>query len=461
MSTAYPILKDEPIILMGAGLAGSLMAVYLAQRGFQVEVFERRPDMRNVDISAGKSINLALSLRGLHALEEVGMKEEILSLAIPMPGRMIHSLDGNTSFQPYSKDPNKAINSVSRGELNMRLMTKAESYPNINFHFNQRCLGMDFQSGEVEMRDENTGKTYTVKGQTVIGADGAFSGVRKALQFTPRFDFSQSFLTHGYKELTIPPTAEGGHRIHKNALHIWPRGQYMLIALPNLDGSFTVTLFYPYEGEHSFSTLTSPETVMDFFESQFGDAIAHMPTLVDDFFGNPTGDLVTIRCSPWSYEGMATLVGDACHAVVPFFGQGMNAAFEDCTELNACITKYGNHGWDAVYQHYDQNRIANGNAIADMALDNYIEMRDYAGDPDWQFRKKIEHILEREFPGLYISRYESVSFTRESYTLGQQRGFTNDKILKALAEGISSPDEVDLKKAEELIRKYAGELAGA
>ncbi|MCB9231163.1 MAG: FAD-dependent monooxygenase [Bacteroidia bacterium] len=454
MNSKYPVSKDQPILLFGAGLAGSLMAVYLAQRGHKVEVYERRPDMRKVDISAGKSINLALSVRGLHALRQVGMDQEILSISIPMPGRMIHDLEGNQDFQPYSKDPNKAINSVSRGDLNMRLMTRAEAHPNITFHFNQRCLGIDFEKKTAELRDEVTGREYAVSGQTILGADGAFSGVRKSLIFMPRVSFSQQYLDHGYKELTIPPNSDGSHRIAKNALHIWPRGKYMLIALPNLDGSFTVTLFLGFGGENGFDSLTTPEKVTAFFNQQFPDVVPHMPGLVNDFFENPTGTLVTIRTNPWSFEGAATLMGDACHAVVPFFGQGMNAAFEDCTELNACLDEFGDQGWDEVFAHYQQRRIANSNAIADMALDNYIEMRDLTADPDWVFRKKIEHKLEEHFPEKYLSRYEAVSFMRVPYAEAQTRHAINQKILLELAQGLDSPDQLDLTLAEKVIDKH-------
>ena len=447
----YRPLPSEPVILQGSGLAGSLMSAYLAQRGIPVEVYERRVDMRRVDISAGRSINLALSVRGLTALREVGIEEEIKKICIPMRGRVMHARNGDLTYQSYSKDGKTAINSVSRGELNQRLMSIAEAHGNVNLHFEQKCLYVDARSGTAHMRDERSGKEYNLQGQTLIGADGAFSGVRRGLQRTPRFNYSQSFLTHGYKELAIPPAEGGGWRIEKNALHIWPRGEYMLIALPNLDGSFTVTLFFPYEGKDSFASLQSEEAVMEFFQREFGDAVPLMPDLLEDYFDNPVGDLVTVRCDPWSYKDKVALVGDAAHAIVPFFGQGMNAAFEDCTELNACIGEFGAEGWESVFANYQQRRVANANAIADMAIENYIEMRDKVGDERWLFRKEIEHQLEQKFPQKYISRYEMVSFTRTPYAEAYRKGEINEKILHTLAEGINSTEKLNWSEAESLV----------
>lgn len=444
------ITKTEPIILLGAGLSGSLMAVYLARRGHKVEVYDRRPDMRKADISAGKSINLAISVRGLHAMKEVGILDQVMEMCIPMRGRMIHDRDGQTHLQPYSKDGTTAINSISRGDLNMLLMNTADAYEGIRFHFHARCVGVDMQTGEALMENTQTGVRSRVKGQTVIACDGAFSGARNSLLRTPRFDFSQTFHTHAYKELSFAPAEEGGWRVEKNALHIWPRGSFMLIALPNLDGSFTVTLFYPRHGEESFDTLDTAEKVEAFFTKEFPDALTLMPELATEFFENPTGDLVTVKCSPWSYQDKCVLVGDAAHAVVPFFGQGMNAAFEDCTYLNECLDQPGGD-WESVFKAYQEKRVADGQAIADMAIENYIEMRDSVGDPVWTYRKEIEHRLEREFPGRYISRYEMVSFTRIPYAEAVRRGEINQQILDVLTEGNPAVDDVDLQKAEQLI----------
>lgn len=443
---------SDPIILLGSGLSGSLMAVYLAQRGFQVKLFERRPDMRRTDISAGKSINLAISVRGLSALAGVGLKSEIEKICIPMRGRVMHATDGALTYQPYSKDGVTAINSISRGDLNMKLMDLAETFPNIEIIFHQRSIGVDVKTGEVQMRDEQTGKEYSVSGQAVIACDGAFSGIRESLLRTPRFNYSQNFLGHGYKELTIPATAEGGWRMEKNALHIWPRGQYMLIALPNMDGSYTVTLFFPFEGKNSFATLQDQASVEQFFREEFPDAMALMPDLAADFFENPTGDLVTIKCAPWNYEGKVVLMGDAAHAVVPFYGQGMNAAFEDCQVLNDCLEGFTGD-WKSVFEDFSNKRVANGHAIAEMAIENYVEMRDSVGNTRWLFRKKVEHLLEHEFPGKYISRYEMISFTRIPYAESQIRGRLNDEILDALVTGIDAVEDVNLTLAQKLIEE--------
>ena len=445
------INRTEPVIVLGAGLSGSLMALYLAQRGFQVEVYERRPDMRKESISAGKSINLAISVRGLHAMAEVGLADQVRDMCIPMPGRMIHPLDGSPpQLIPYSNDGRKSINSISRGHLNMLLMNEAERHPGVRIHFHQRCTGMDLETGQVTLLDERKGNNYTAQGQTVMCCDGASSGGRTAMFRSPRFDYSQAFHPAAYKELSFAPTAEGTWRLEKNALHVWPRGSFMLIALPNLDGSFTVTLFYPAKGAQSFEQLDTPAHVIAFFEKWFPDALALMPDIATEFFENPTGDLVTVKCAPWHHRGTLALFGDAAHAVVPFYGQGMNAAFEDCTAMNACLQE-GHAHWDEVFAAYNAQRVANGHAIADLAIYNYFEMRDYSGDPAWQFRKKIEHKLERAFPEKYVSRYELISFTRAPYAEALHRGHLNDEILHALAEGIDDVEMVDMELAAKLI----------
>ncbi|HHG84160.1 MAG TPA: FAD-dependent monooxygenase [Bacteroidetes bacterium] len=442
--------QSEPIILLGAGLAGSLMALYLAKRGFKVEVYERRPDMRKTDLYAGKSINLAISVRGLHAMQEVGLLDQVMDMCIPMRGRMVHDTNRKTQFQPYSKDGETAINSISRGELNMLLMNAADAYDNLNLHFNYRCLGIDTRTGAVRLRNENTGEKISVRGQTAIATDGAFSGIRSSLMRTPRFNFSQTYHTHAYKELSFPAAANQGWLVEKNALHIWPRGNFMLIALPNLDGSFTVTLFYPRKGAGSFEELETPAAAEAFFQKEFPDALELIPNFREEFFNNPTADLVTVKCSPWSYQDKCVLMGDAAHAVVPFYGQGMNAAFEDCTVLNDCLNSHGNGDWDDLFQAYEARRIANGHAIAELAIEHYIEMRDSTGDTAWLFRKAIEHRLERTFPE-YISEYEMVSFTRIPYAEAQRRGRINEEILHELAKGINSPEQIDLVLAKALI----------
>lgn len=439
------------INVIGGGLAGSLMAVLLAQKGYQVHVYERRPDMRKSNVDGGRSINLALSVRGIHALEEAGLKEEIMELAIPMPGRMIHHKNGELEFQPYSNDSSHYINSVSRAELNKRLMTRSEDLEKVDFFFNCRSVGMDSRTGDITMENTETGETFVLDGETTIAADGAFSAVRYGMQKTTRFNFSQDYLTHGYKELEIPPTEDGGFRMEKNALHIWPRDEYMMIALPNLDGSFTCTLFFPFEGEVSFNSLKTKEQVLGFFETQFPDAIPLMPNLLDDYFTNPSSSLVTVRCFPWAFKDKVALMGDACHAVVPFFGQGMNAAFEDCSEMSACIDEHKGD-WAKIFDQYQNNRKANADAIADMAIENYIEMRDHVNDADFVFKKKVEHHLERHTPS-YKSRYEMVSFSRIPYAEAYRRGELNKEVLKQITAGIERIEDIDMNEAERIIEE--------
>jgi kynurenine 3-monooxygenase len=444
-------MEKKSVILIGAGLAGSLLAIYLARRGYRVDVYERRSDMRETQIAAGRSINLALSVRGLHALQEIGMDDAMLSISIPMKGRMVHPLSGDVNFQPYSRNPNEHINSISRGELNIQLMNRAEATRGVRFFFNHRCTGMDLISGDVYLRNEITGEDIIAVGEAVIGTDGSASAIRMEMLRSGRFNFSQQYEEHGYKELTIPPADGGGFRIEKNALHIWPRGTYMLIALPNLDGSFTVTLFYPMRGDPSFESMDTPEKVWSFFESQFPDALQHMPTLLDDYFTNPVGSLLTVKCWPWFMGDKACLLGDAAHAIVPFFGQGMNCAFEDCSVLDDCIGRHEGD-WKSVFADYTERRKANADAIADLALENFIEMRDLVADGRYLLKKKIEKQLADRFPERFVPKYEMVSFHRIPYVEAMQRGRIQESILDELADHTDTGREPDWKKAESLIQ---------
>lgn len=447
----------QNITIVGAGLAGSLLSIYLAQKGYGVNVYERRPDMRKAKISAGKSINLALSTRGIHALKEVGLYDEIKKISIPMYGRMIHSLDGSTSLQPYGKDRSEYINSVSRGELNKKLMDLAEEFPSVKFHFNMPCTSMNMDNNEIYFRNDETGNAETVKSDITIATDGATSPIRMEMLKVPRFDFKQEYENYGYKELHIPPNADGSFKMDTNALHIWPRGSFMLIALPNMDGSFTCTLFLAYDkslgGENSFEALSSKEKVQLFFEKNFPDTINLMPELLGDFSGNPTGTLITIKCFPWCIDGKLAMVGDSAHAIVPFFGQGMNAAFEDCTYLNECINKYAGD-WSRIFSEYQELRKVNTDAIADLAQENFVEMRDLVADTRFQLKKKIESVLYKIYPEVFIPKYTMVTFLRVPYSVALERGKIQESILHELSEGISTLEEADMKKAEELV--YSG-----
>jgi kynurenine 3-monooxygenase len=452
---------DNKITIIGAGLAGSLLSIYLARRGFDVDVYERRPDMRIHEIGGGRSINLALSTRGIHALKEVGLYEEIKRIAIPMYGRMIHSVDGSISLQRYGKDDSEYINAVSRADLNKKLMDLAEEYGNVKFHFESRCLGMDFNNGVSLYHNESDGKGFTVKSGVTIATDGVASPVRMEMLKLPRFDFSQDYENYGYKELTIPPGENGAFLMEKNALHIWPRGSFMLIALPNLDGSYTCTLFLAYDREHggdnSFEYLNGEEKVNAFFAGNFPDAAKLMPEFSKEFFSNPTGNLITIKCFPWSVGAKAALLGDSAHAIVPFFGQGMNAAFEDCAYLNGLIKKHTGN-WDKIFDEYQRIRKPNADAIADLAQENFVEMRDLVAQPRFLLKKKIESELHRRYPQKFMPKYSMVTFHRIPYRDALERGRIQERILNELSEEIDNVDKADWVKAEKLVNLSLSDL---
>ncbi len=422
--------KSKHIAIAGAGLVGSLLSIYLAKRGYQVSVFERRGDMRSSGYEGGRSINLALSNRGIRALDEVGLAEEIKKVAIPMHRRAMHDREGNLTYQPYGKE-GQFINSVSRGALNIVLMNKAEEL-GVEFNFQHRITKVDLESTTLTTIDSQL-STVDRKFDLIIGSDGAFSAVRGALQFTDRFDYSQDYIDHGYKELHIPPGAAGAFKLEKNALHIWPRESFMMIALPNPDGSFTCTLFFPFDGNPSFSKLKTDAEVSMFFESTFTDAVELMPTLLEDYNTNPTSSLVTVRCYPW-VKNNTLLIGDAAHAIVPFFGQGMNAGFEDCRILNELLNQF-NDDWKKVLPAFQQSRKQDADAIAQLALDNFIEMRDLVADADFLLRKKIEARLHQLYPTQWIPLYSMVTFHDSmpystAYETGQKQKKIMDEVMK-------------------------------
>jgi kynurenine 3-monooxygenase len=449
------------ITIVGAGLAGSLLSVYLAKRGFTVNVYERRPDMRTHDTGGGKSINLALSTRGIYALKEVGLYDEIKKIAIPMYGRMIHAVDGTTQLQPYGKDISEYINSVSRAELNKKLMDLAEEFPSVKFHFNMRCTGMNPNGAEIHYHNDSTNENVSVPAEISIATDGATSPVRMEMQKIPRFNFSQEYENYGYKELSIPPNPDGTFKMETNALHIWPRGSFMLIALPNMDCSFTCTLFLAYDrelgGDNSFEHLTTKENVEAFFQKNFPDALKLSPSMPDDFFHNPTGTLITVKCFPWIVNNRLALLGDSAHAIVPFFGQGMNAAFEDCTVLNECIGNYQGD-WHKIFNEYQSARKPNTDAIADLAQENFVEMRDLVALPRYQLKKKIESELYKKYPDIFVPKYTMVTFMRIPYSTALERGKIQEGILHELSEGITTADEADMKKADKLIKQKLKKL---
>ena len=493
----------QKVVIIGAGLAGSLLSTYFAKRGIKTEVYEAQGDMRQAKTAAGRSINLALSNRGILPLKEVGMDKYMLKKAVPMHGRLIHSIDGATKLLPYSGREGEYINSVSRGGLNIALINEADKYPESTFHFNQRCVDFNCETGEALIENTETGENYKVKGDTLIATDGGGSVIRQAM-FTSksieRFNFSQDFLNHGYKELSIPPVSIGSgsdllnvvdsgpdsnvqppantvgsdlFRMEKTALHIWARNQFMMIALPNFDGSYTCTLFLAHKGENSFEEIengrysshglktinadkniisdlsespakSAAKSLMAFFEDNFPDAIPLIPNLTEEFFTNPTGNLGTIKCSPWNVGGKSLLLGDSAHAVVPFYGQGMNASFEDCRILNELLDKHDTN-WKKVFEEYGLARKKNTDAIADMAVENFYEMRDAVTDPIFVRKRELEMKLEQTFPD-YFSKYSLVTFREEiPYSEAMKRGNAQNDLLMEICSKVIDIAELDLK----------------
>jgi kynurenine 3-monooxygenase len=424
--------KKQHIAIAGAGLVGSLLSIYLAQRGYRVSVFERRPDMRKQTVDAGRSINLALSNRGLRALDEVGLTAEIKSAAIPMHGRMMHDRLGKLTFQPYGKE-GQFINSISRSNLNMVLLDKAESL-GVEFHFEHRIYSADFENTKLIIQNPAS-SIEQHNFDAIIGADGAFSAVRSSIQITDRFDYSQDYIAHGYKELHIPAGANGKFQLEKNALHIWPRESFMLIALPNPDGSFTGTLFFPFEGALSFNSLKTENDIAEFLKETFPDAFDLMPNAIETFKNSPASSLVTVKCFPWT-KNKTLLIGDAAHAIVPFYGQGMNAGFEDCLVLNQLLDHSSD--WTTLFGEFQKLRKPDTDAIAKLALDNFIEMRDLVADANFLLRKKIEARLNQLFPEKWIPLYSMVTFHDDiRYSDALAIGITQKRIMDEVMQRVN------------------------
>jgi kynurenine 3-monooxygenase len=443
--------KSHTITLVGAGLTGPVLAISLAQRGFPVRIFERRPDMRLTGASAGRSINLAVSTRGIHALREAGLWDQMSRIIIPMKGRMMHSLAGELTFQPYGKNETEVINSISRADLNVALMNAAEAQ-GVTIHFGERCIGMDWNTGCARFRSEQTGRETTVDSEIVIGADGSASALRIEMQKRGDLNFTQEQLDYGYKELTIAAGPAGKHVLEPHALHIWPRGAYMLIALPNIDGTFACILFLPFEGRESFATLNTGEKAQHFFDQRFPDAVPLMPLLQDNYAANPTGSMVTVKSAPWHVDGKVLLLGDAAHAIVPFFGQGMNCAFEDCSVFLELLDRLG-PDWPKLFQEFERARKINTDAIADLALENFVEMRDRVADPRFLFRKKVELALEAKYPRHFVPKYAMVTFHRFPYSVALSRGKIQDRLLAELCDPIARIEDLDWKRADHLIHR--------
>lgn len=443
-------MEKKKTVIIGAGLVGSLLSIYLSKRGYKVSVYERRADMRKERMSAGKSINLALSDRGIKALEEVGLMDEIRKICIPMHGRFLHNADGSTAYQAYGKE-GQYINSVSRGDLNCRLMDLAEEH-GVHILFNEKCNSVNWAENKIEFEKTSSPEIQKVKADLIFGSDGAFSAARLTHQLQhDRFQYQQYYIDFGYKELTIPPGKNGSFLLEKNALHIWPRGNYMMIALPNIDGSFTCTLFFPFEGDPSFATLDTKEKVRSFFEKTFTDASPLMPTLEADFFTNPTSSLVTVKCFPWVRGDQFALIGDAAHAIVPFFGQGMNCGFEDCAVLNGLIEKH-NDNWSAILPEYQSLRKPDGDAIADLALNNFVEMRDKVADPQFLLQKKIEAAFSKKHPDKWIPLYGQVTFSPQiRYSEALVNGLRQEAVMQQVMAIPDIENKWQNEEVEELI----------
>ncbi len=453
---------SKKIIIVGAGLCGSLLALRLVQRGFKVELFEKRPDMRRKELDAGRSINLALSSRGLWALDRVGLKDRVLETCIPMKGRLVHPIDGDAFLSPYSGRADDHINSVSRPGLNALLLDVAELNDDIQIRFECSVQKVNLEQARVEGFDHKNNCSFSSQGAIVIGTDGAGSVVRRTLMArTPEllFNYSQDFLRHGYKELSILPDSNGGFKIAKNALHIWPRGHFMIIALPNLDASFTLTMFHPYESEIGFNNLKTKEQLKAFFEKYYADLLPYIPHYQEEYFSNPVGNLGTIKCYPWQAYGKCLIMGDASHAIVPFYGQGMNASFEDVREFDELMDVHGDD-WDKLFTSFQDKRHKNTNAIADLAIDNFYEMRDRVDDIDFKEKRKLEMHLEQNYKE-YYSKYSMVTFRPElPYEKAMILGRKQDEILLNMVRDKSQVVNVDrvLTKIKELHENMRNEI---
>ncbi len=425
--------NNKQAIIIGAGLVGSLWAVYLSKAGYKVTIYERRPDIRKAEISAGKSINLALSVRGWTALDAIGVGDEIRKIAIPMTGRMMHDLEGNLTYQPYGKE-GEAIYSVSRGKVNATMIDIAEKHGKATIHFNHDCIKTDLNKGITYIKNNLTGEEFEAQADVIFAVDGAFSAIRyNSMQKINRFNYSQNYIADGYREILLPANTDGTYKLDKNSLHIWPRGRFMMIALANEDGSFTCTLFMPHEGDKfAFDKLTSKEAVNDFFETVFPDFYEMVPNIADAWNDHPLSNLLIVRCYPWTV-GKVALMGDAAHATVPFYGQGMNAGFEDCTVMNRLMHKH-NENWEAIFEEYSIERKPDGDALQDLSLDNYFVMRDYVADPAFLLRKKIEAKFSELYPNKWLPLYSQVTFSNIRYSVAYNQGKKQTEIMDQVME---------------------------
>jgi len=440
---------EKKIIIVGAGLVGSLWAVYMQKAGYQVVIYERRSDIRKAEISAGKSINLALSERGWNSLKAAGIEKKIEKIAIPMSGRIMHSVEGDLTYQAYGKK-DEAIYSVSRGHLNAIMMNLAESEGNTKIHYQHQCIDANLEKGHITLKNLNTQEVFEDKADVIFAADGAFSAVRyNSMQKVDRFNFSQFYIEDGYKELLLPADKNGNYKIEKNALHIWPRGRFMLIALPNEDGSFTCTLFMPFENDkYAFKQLDSDDKIEGFVKEVFPDFYEMIPNLIENWHQNPLSSMSITRCFPWTV-GKFALMGDSAHSTVPFYGQGMNAGFEDCFVMWDLFKKHKD--WDKTFKEYQEIRKPDGDALQDLSLENYYVMRDHVADEKFLLQKKIEAKIHERHPYKWIPLYSQVSFSNIRYSDAYKQGKVQEEIMRKVMSSPSIEKNWDSKEVENQI----------
>lgn len=448
-------MAQKKAMVIGSGLVGSLWSVYLNKAGYEVEVYERRKDMRLEKISAGKSINLAMSYRGWKALDAVGVGDDIREIAIPMWGRTMHHLDGSISYQPYGRE-DQAIYSVSRGEINSKLMTISETKGNATIHFNMECIEVDMKAGKATFQNTVTSEVITAEADLIFAADGAFSAARyRGMQRSDRFNFSQNYIPDGYKEILLPANPDGSYKLEKETLHIWPRERFMLIALPNFDGSFTCTLFMPYEDhEFCFNNLKTDEDITNFFKTVFPDFYDMVPNIHEIWHEYPLSSLAIIRCYPWTKDKLV-LLGDAAHATVPFYGQGMNCGFEDCFVLNECMEQYPNDP-ELAFDAYQKSRKPNGDAMQELSLENYIVMRDLVADPDFLLLKKVEARINALYPDKYFPKYSMVSFSDIPYHTALTKGTEQENMIKGLIADKNITAATEVQEIDAIITEFMG-----
>ncbi len=419
-------LQGEKISIAGAGLTGSLLALFLARRGAKVTLYERRPDLRKAKLKAGRSINLALSERGLNALRALNLETEVKKITIPMRRRVMHDRQGKLTYQDYGRHRDEHLNSVDRGGLNKLLLDQTEKSPNITLHFEKNILNYDLKQNTIHIKDETTGNTLTQQCGRLIATDGASSRLRDHFLERVQGKLSEQTIEHGYKELTLP-SHNGDYAFELEAMHYWSRKSFVLIAIPNPIGSFTLTLFYPLS---EFEKIQTPEQLQQFFQTEFPDLYPLLPELTENYFSNPVGKLATGTCTPWQEQGKFLLLGDAAHWVVPFFGQGMNSCFEDCFLLDQALAAFPQKSWEDIFSDFTRNRKKDTDAIATMALEHYEEMRADVIDKDFQAIKEFEQKLMQEYPDEYISKYVQVSFTNTPYSEALKAGIKQASLLK-------------------------------